>query len=96
MCDRPRPSANFLSVRSNIESVTEKQTNKTNQQNTMAKPKKPTKKIVEITEPADLPKALKDVLGRMPKSVSFEFEVPKEGLPDDDGGWSGNVYKYNY
>ena len=37
--------------------------------------------------------ALKDVMGRDPKSVSLVIET---AIPDDDGGWSGNIYKYSF
>ena len=44
--------------------------------------------------------ALRDVFGRSPKTLSVEFNRTAKGLRgaaiDDDGGWSGNVYKYSF
>jgi hypothetical protein len=63
----------------------------------MPKQKKAKQKLINISKAEHLPKALKDVLGRTPKSMSIEFELPADAkVADDDGGWSGNVYKYNY
>jgi hypothetical protein len=61
------------------------------------------KKGIKKTKPsgwAGLPEALKDVIQRTPKSVTIEYERPKRAgrlaSADDDGGWSGNIYKYNF
>jgi hypothetical protein len=64
----------------------------------MKKPNGPAKKKSPKSGPGNqLPPALQDVIRRMPKSINVEFERPeKTDAPDDEGSWSGNVYKYNY
>ena len=60
------------------------------------KKKKPAKREASGDE---LTQALKDVLQRTPKSITIEFDKAveqAEQIRDDNGGWSGNVYKYNF
>ena len=64
----------------------------------MSSPKK--KKPAKVEASGDqLREALKDVLQRAPKSITIEFDKAAEQAErgrDDNGGWSGNVYKYSY
>jgi hypothetical protein len=55
--------------------------------------KKKTPKMVEKPHRA-VRLALKDVFGRAPKKMSLHIET--ERPLDDDGGWSGNIYKYTF
>ena len=49
---------------------------------------------------AKVNKALQDVFGESfkgrIKSIELEIDPKKVGRFDDDGGWSGNIYRYSF